>query len=624
MESTATGRPAANNKFSSNNSLETHLAYLTEEVANLKKNYDDISQRLAIVESLRGAPTRLPDSEAAASEVSPATALESTPSESEGILSWVGSSSLLPRIATVCFVLVVALVLRTLTESDIISKQLGSYIGMGYAAALIGFGWWLLSRNNPLAPVFPLFGALLMYLILLETHSRYSAISSLTVYIILFFTLFALNSIGLRYNRPYLSSLGIFCSTVLAVSVDFPELHFLYLMLMLFAAHYVAYKAASKYSSVEWVRWMLFFLTAFMFFVWASKLRLYWGQDQAIPEYLSSSWFLPLLIVFGVANIFIANLKAFLQDKLGAYDAALPTFNGILVITAIWAAISTQPALNLELGVSALALSLFHFSLAYVIFKKGANAAPGGICSFIFAGTVLLLLGLPLTTGSILIALPVWSAAALVLMSMAGACEIGGIRLGAYLLQIVACSSGVLIWLGPGEGQDVMAKILIAGILMVMSGYQYQWSRRNPPVCSSGFFVSIDPHDRLALVLLLAALVNSFYMLNLITYWSVSRLVKDFGYILMGAQSVIINIGAIVLMFAGLSRKNNEFLGIAVIVALVGAFKVFVNDLFDCHGVPLVLSVLSSGAVAASGSIVLRRWQQSGPHTSVQANQPAA
>ena len=233
--------------------------------------------------------------------------------------------------------------------------------------------------------------------------------------------------------------------------MDFPNLHFLYLMLLLFAANIAAYTAAKKYSSSEWVRWMLFILTAFIFFVWASRLRLYLGQNEAIPEKFFPYWFLPLLVIFGAANIFIACRRAFLSDKLVSFDAALPSFNGILLIGAIWTAISLQTSLAFVLGISSLALSLMHFAMAYLIFRKGANAAAGGICSFTFAATVLMLLGLPLTTGSILISLPIWSVAALALMRMAGVCEIGGVRLGAYMLQVVACGSGILIWLAPVE-----------------------------------------------------------------------------------------------------------------------------------------------------------------------------
>ena len=76
------------------------------------------------------------------------------PDASEALLSWVGRSSLLQRLSTICFLLVVALVLRTITDSGIINRQLGSVIGMSYAAALMVMGWFRYGRANPLAPVF--------------------------------------------------------------------------------------------------------------------------------------------------------------------------------------------------------------------------------------------------------------------------------------------------------------------------------------------------------------------------------------------------------------------------------------------------------------------------------------
>ena len=79
----------------------------------------------------------------------------------------------------------------------------------------------------------------------------------------------------------------------------------------------------------------------------------------------------------------------------------------------------------------------------------------------------------------------------------------------------------------------------------------------------------------------------------------------------MGLQSTLINIGALLLMILGLKGKHREILYTAIAVAIVGALKVFGFDLFNAHGVPLVISVFSLGAVAAVGSIVLGRWPQS-------------
>jgi hypothetical protein len=56
-------------------------------------------------------------------------------------------------------------------------------------------------------------------------------------------------------------------------------------------------------------------------------------------------------------------------------------------------------------------------------------------------------------------------------------------------------------------------------------------------------------------------------------------------------------------------RKNVEILTVAIVVGLLGMLKSFVFDLFGIKGMPLVLSVFSSGIVAAVGSVISTRWQ---------------
>ena len=119
-----------------------------------------------------------------------------------------------------------------------------------------------------------------------------------------------------------------------------------------------------------------------------------------------------------------------------------------------------------------------------------------------------------------------------------------------------------------------------------------------------------DPKDRSALALLIAAIVNSFFMLQALVYMLLEKLTADPTNALLGAQSVLINTGAIVLMLFGLRYKNKEVLGIAVAVALLGTLKSFGYDLFKVHGVPLVLSVFSFGALATIASVGFSRWQQ--------------
>ena len=160
--------------------LEVQLKSLTRQVQFLQETVDELSARLSGLEKgkvLREAPLEVEGTIPPVQQVN---------IPREGVLKKAGTGALLPRVATVCFILVFALILRTITDNGIINTQLGSLLGMGYAAALIIGGWWLYSRQNRLAPIFPACGLLLLFSIVLETHSRFQSLSSVMAYIILF------------------------------------------------------------------------------------------------------------------------------------------------------------------------------------------------------------------------------------------------------------------------------------------------------------------------------------------------------------------------------------------------------------------------------------------------------
>ncbi|NUM56030.1 MAG: hypothetical protein HUU46_20515 [Candidatus Hydrogenedentes bacterium] len=55
---------------------------------------------------------------------------------------------------------------------------------------------------------------------------------------------------------------------------------------------------------------------------------------------------------------------------------------------------------------------------------------------------------------------------------------------------------------------------------------------------------------------------------------------------------------------------RNDLLASAVVVALIGATKVFAYDLLRTQGVPLVISVFAFGVTATAGSLIWNRWQR--------------
>ena len=149
-------------------SLEGQLGFLTDQVKFLKDKVDELSDRLQLLESGESFVQKTEEVNSAA-----AITVEKKVVPQEGVLKKAGTGALLPRVATVCFIMVVALILRTITDSEIIDKQLGSMLGMGYATALILVGGWFYLKKSSLAPVFPACGLLLLFSIVIETHARF-------------------------------------------------------------------------------------------------------------------------------------------------------------------------------------------------------------------------------------------------------------------------------------------------------------------------------------------------------------------------------------------------------------------------------------------------------------------
>ena len=112
------------------------------------------------------------------------------------------------------------------------------------------------------------------------------------------------------------------------------------------------------------------------------------------------------------------------------------------------------------------------------------------------------------------------------------------------------------------------------------------------------------------MLLLVCGLLGGYGLGQLILHQVLAGMTTDFSFQFRSGQSLLINRGALVLMYLALKGRNKELLMIAAIVALIGAGKVFILDLFGIKGVPLVLSVFSTGVVAAFGSVVMGRWQQ--------------
>jgi hypothetical protein len=585
--------------------LEGQLGFLTEQVKSLNEKIDELSARLQKLESEESIVQK---SEEVQTLVTPVQKTAVVPQQ--GVLKKAGTGSLLSRVATVCFILVVALILRTITDSEIINTRLGSLFGMMYAAALILVGWWLYVRQNRLAPVFPASGLLLLFSIVIETHARFQSLSTVMAYLILIAAGAVVIVMGLRYRASFQLCAATLGSGLVGMSIDFPYPLYPMLALLLLGgciAAYIAWRARLCQS----LRWTTLGLAMVFWLFWAFKLNAPAACDEPTADLLHLTWFVPLLFVFW-AFYTGTNIYRMATDKedLGFFESLLPSVVSVGAFLAAWSVVIPWYRNTMWLGLIGILAGLAHLGAGSWLAARNKDGGAIGSTTYTFAGVLLLSLGVASIFSNLLWSVPVLSVSAYLMARMANRWQSGGIRCTSYLFQLAAG----LIALGTGvvaaDMSSPLIGTLVIGILMVMSFLQYHWCRNNaPPAIHSAFFSWLDKKDFSAVILLLISLISGFFLLRLGLYQVLSGTASDFVYMFRGGQTVFINLGAVVLLLVASSRKNSEILTVAIVVGVLGMLKSFIFDLFGIKGMPLVFSVFSSGVVAAVGSVVSTRWQ---------------
>jgi len=584
--------------------FEGQLGYLIEQVELLRKEVDGLSARLQLLESTDlkiQAPEEVPEVAAVIREKRVAA--------KEGILKKAGTGALLPRVATVCFIMVVALILRTITDNGTINTQLGSILGMGYATALILVGGWLYLKKSSLAPVFPACGLLLLFSIVIETHARFQSISTVTAYLILMVVGIVVTAMGLRHRAPFQLYSAALGTGLIGMIIDFPYPVYPLLGLIIFGgcvAAYIAWKAQICQS----LRWTTLGLAMIFFAFWAFKLNAPVAHNEAMADQNYLFWFLPFLFLFWIFFTVI-NIIRMSDDREehGFYESLLPTVISTTAFMAAWSVIVPWFHNSLWLGMVGILVGLGHLGIARWLAKRKTEGA-FGCTTYTFASVLLLSLGVATIFADGLWAVPILSVSAYIMVRGASKWQSGGVRCTSYLFQaaalLVALATGIV-------AVDIDSPItggLLTGIMMVMSFLQYRWSRNHePPRVHSAFFSWLDKRDFSAVILLLTGLVNGFFLLRLGLYQMLVMSTADFEFMFRGGQTIFINLGAVALLLYASSRKNREILVVAIVVGILGLGRSFIFDLLGIKGMPLVLSIFSSGLVAAVGSVVSTRWQ---------------
>ncbi len=531
--------------------------------------------------------------------------------ERDDLAAWAGASSLLPRISTLCFLLVVALALRTVTDSGLVDTHIGSVAGMVYAASIMGVGWLQYRKGSPVAPVFSISGALLMYTIVVETHTHFDSLPTLPAYILLIVTgvFMALTGRMAMSRTPMIvGTLGM-CFAGLAV--NFPVSSFPLLALLLLTANSIASRAVSLMQR-DWLRWVVFALTGMIVQIWGVRLALPLADTDSAGYPPGTAWFLPAAALFA-AFYFATTIVRMISRREGSrrtFDYVVPAASALVFFTAARHVAIPLWESGIPLGVAGVVAATMNLGVASWM-VRGRKLSALEFNSFTVAAVVLLVLSLSAATGALLVALPFLSLAALHLATVSDRWQSGGTRVISYLLQVFVAMALFGIMVSGESGIPSTLGALAAGAVGVIAFLHYRWCRRHDPPADSLVFSRLDTRDYSAASLLLVSLAGGFFLFRVVVFELLTALggAADMANAFTGAQSLLINSAAIVLLLVSYRVRSREVRNIAILVILLGAAKVFLYDLVSVEGLARVFSVFSFGLVAAVASWVLGRWQ---------------
>lgn len=528
--------------------------------------------------------------------------------ENTSLGEWISKGALLQKMAAICFILVFALLLRTVTDYGYINALGGSLLGLVYVSILAIVGCVSYVNGKQLANVFSISGFLLLFAIVFEGYSRFGTIPVGVAYGILLTALLTSAAVGIKYRVVKLLSVSLIGVTISGLAIGFPRVNFPLSGMLFFAANVVAIIAANRLENGK-LKWPVTLLTLFFWVIWAFKAHVPLSRGELIPQYVYLNWLAPLLICF-VALYFITYFKRYFSEvKLTVYDGVIPSINMLLLFLVGSVVLTGYLQQSWLLGLLALAMGLVHFWVGWRLSIKAQDRFVGVGGAFV-AGAIMLAMGVVAVVDNMAWAISCWALLAYGLARLSGYCNSGVIRLISYCYLVLALWTGLSLGLFEvGATTAPHASLMAAAALALLGLMQFKWCRHNPPPAGS-LFAKFDRRDYSAVILLVTCLAGCYLLFSMTIDLLASSLLADPANVAKCGRSVIINVAATLLLIMGGRRHDLELIWIAVFLAGIGCLKVFLVDLFGTSGIPLVLSVLSFGVVAMAGSIVMGRWNK--------------
>jgi len=465
---------------------------LNLEITRLGARMDDLAKRLATLE----AAARLPGVHDSGVNALPATEVQTLLPSEEGLWAWLGKNAVLPRMAAICFMLVVALLLRTVTDTGLVGPNLGTVLGLSYVAILLCCGWWQYASSRSLAPVFSVCGLLLLFSLIAESRFHFSVLPIWLGSSLLIAASAAAISVSIRYRAVVLLWLAVMGAVLVIFILDFPNIAFPAAAIILLIGAIAAIRAADRALSKS-LRWPVLFTIFFLFSIWGFKLNHALKNTEAgnvvasLPPAVFAYWFLPLLLCFAFLFAGIASHRIIKNTSLNAFDHILPLAGALLFLLGGNVVLVTWWEQPVFMGVTALvSASLFLGVIWHKRKKQGPEKGLSGLVSLAVAAALLFFFAVPLLVGGLpkaQIFLPLIFIAFLALGQRLG---IGNMRLLAVFLAFPPMLTGVY------TGASAIGPLnWLAALSASFAGLgAYFWCRQTPPP-RNGFFLHLDPAD---------------------------------------------------------------------------------------------------------------------------------
>jgi len=535
-----------------------------------------------------------------------------SPSEpDEELIHWAERTFLLSKGAALCFLLVLAFVLRALTDGQIWDVRMGSWVGISYCGLLVLGGAFCYRRRSPLAGVLSVCGILFAYSIVLEGHERLKSINTMEAYLLLAGAGVSSAAMARIFSARGLGTMGILGMSLTAALLDQPAPNWpLSMGLMLLAVVISSFEGFS--TKRAWPRWLVMAGATVFLALWSSKITFALRIGETLSGPLSSVLFLPFTGLFLIVISWTSLWKSlsWKTSKISGPEALAPAIASALAYLLAREVLSVESEELPILGLAGTSLGTVHLLILWALAKKEAKMAAVG---FSIAGVCLLGMALPDLLGSLLPSLPLVSLVGILFLALARRWDHGPLRVFAHLIQTYpALFTG--LWLWDREISDLSTTaFVLALVVFLVSSSHYLVSRKD---ISKGLprrgLWEHDPRDLLAVLPLGSSLFCAFSISNVLCYLLLAPILGGRDGLWISVQTGLLSCFMMALCFFGYLRRLREVRNLAILLGIVLVLKIVLIDLFQGKGLALVVSFFWLGMAALVQSVILSRWQRSG------------